>query len=199
MTIVASKYEPVANDLYQTPAWVTRALLRFVVLRGLRVWEPFAGNHQIADVLRSIGCKVITSDIATYNREHDQVLDFFGPHICLAPFDAVLSNPPYGHTNKKAEAACRLALERCDGLVAMLCTAKFDFGKTRSDLFAHSRRFAYKIALTDRVNWFEGGEHDNTESHAWYVWAPAAVPELGGARCLYAGRDDELPLFEVAA
>jgi hypothetical protein len=189
VTVVPSGYDLPKNELFQTPAWVTRALLRVVALRGLRIWEPFAGCHQMADVLRDAGNVVITSDIATYEREHDHLIDFFGPHVCTSPFDALVSNPPYGHTNRKAEAAARLALERCSGVVALLCTAKFDFGKQRRDLFADNPRFACKIALTDRVNWFEGGEYDNTESHAWYVWAHACGPLPAAPRLTYAGRD----------
>jgi hypothetical protein len=82
----------------------------------------------------------------------------------------------------------RLALARCTGMVALLLTAKFDFGKTRADLFADNPRFAAKIALVDRIQWF-AGPCEGTEYHAWYVWAPTAFATGGPARLLYAGRD----------
>lgn len=78
MTVVASKYARAENDLYQTEPWATEALLRhFPVTPDDRVWEPAAGNHLIADVLREHGAKVWTSDIVVYDREHDSLRDFF--------------------------------------------------------------------------------------------------------------------------
>lgn len=188
MTHAASGYDRPANELYETPAWVTRALLRhFPVDLGVSVWEPAAGNHAIADVLAASGAIVITSDVFTYSRRHAFVADFLAADGPSVEADRIVTNPPYGHTNRTAEKFARRALDRCDGFVAMLCTAKFDFGKTRADLFADNYRFAAKIALTDRINWFDGGEHDNTESHAWYCWS-----RVGFYRCprlLYAGND----------
>jgi hypothetical protein len=84
----------------------------------------------------------------------------------------------------------RLALERCRGWVALLLTAKFDFGSTRADLFADNPRFAFKIALVDRIQWFPGGEHEGTEDHAWYVWEPAGLHLYRSPRLFYAGRDE---------
>lgn len=83
----------------------------------------------------------------------------------------IISNPPYGKGNRLAVKSCRRALELCSGVVAMLLTAKFDCGSTRSDLFARNPRFAMKIALVDRIQWFPG-EFSGTEDHAWYVWGP---------------------------
>ena len=85
----------------------------------------------------------------------------------------IITNPPYGPHNKDAVTFARLALKRTDGWVALLLTAKFDFGKTRRDLFADNPRFAFKIALLDRIQWFPGATA-GTEDHAWYVWGPAA-------------------------
>ena len=85
----------------------------------------------------------------------------------------IFTNPPYGHTNFKATQFARKALERCDGLVAILCTAKFDFGSTRTDLFRDNPRFIAKVALLDRMSVVGNGK-GGTEDHAWYIWAPTA-------------------------
>lgn len=171
MTVVASNYAREANDLYQTEPWATEALLRHFPLNGLGVWEPAAGNHLIADVLREKGAKVFTSDIVTYDREHDQVFDFLTGQHAASPsfFHAIVTNPPYGKGNRDAVKFAELALERCDGLVALLLTAKFDFGKTRRHLFRDNPRFVAKIALLDRIQWFPG-DTSGTEDHAWYIW-----------------------------
>lgn len=172
MTVVASNYERKLNDLYQTEPWATEALLRYFPMRDETVWEPAAGNHLMADVLREAGATVRTSDIATYDRPHDAIFDFLTTARHHEPtVTAIVTNPPYGRGNREAAAFARLALERCDGTVALLLTAKFDFGKTRADLFSDNDRFWAKIALVDRIQWFPGAT-SGTEDHAWYVWGP---------------------------
>jgi hypothetical protein len=192
MTVVASNYARKENDLYQTEPWATEALLRhFPVSSGTVVWEPAAGNHLMADVMREHGAKVVTSDIATYDREHDSYFDFLSPLSAASThprnFNAIYTNPPYGVQNRDAVKFARLALKRCAGWVALLLTAKFDFGKTRADLFADNPRFCAKIALVDRIQWFPG-DSSGTEDHAWYVWGPAPGLGIGRARLIYEGR-----------
>lgn len=170
MTVVASNYARKENDLYQTEPWATEALLRHFPMSGIRCWEPAAGNHLIADVLRDAGATVRTSDIVVYDRPHDAIFDFLIDRPHREPtIQAIITNPPYGKSNRDAVRFARLALERCEGLVALLLTAKFDFGKTRSDLFADNDRFWAKIALVDRISWAGNGE-TGTEDHAWYIW-----------------------------
>jgi len=189
MTVVASNYARAENDLYQTEPWATEALLRnFPVGPHDLVWEPAAGNHLIADVLREHGANVWTSDIAVYDRAHDSKQDFFA-EMGNWRSTAIITNPPYGKGNRDAVKFARLALERCSGFVALLLTAKFDFGKTRADLFANNPRFAAKIALVDRIQWFPG-ETSGTEDHAWFIWAPVGQgPGVGQARLIYEGRE----------
>lgn len=188
MTVVASNYARKENDLYQTEPWATEALLRhFPVHPGWVVWEPAAGNHLIADVLRE-RCHVFTSDIVTYDKQHDAIIDFLDPATPGRGVNAIYTNPPYGKGNRDAVTFARLALRRTIGHVALLLTAKFDFGKTRADLFADNPRFMAKIALVDRIQWFPG-ETSGTEDHAWYVWGPSPGIGVGKARLIYEGRD----------
>lgn len=195
MTVVASNFARQVNDLYQTEAWATRALLCHLPVGGMTVWEPAAGDHAIADVLRDADAIVTTSDIAVYNRRHDATIDFLEGRFAYKnpPHDAIITNPPYGRGNHDAVKFARLALERCSGWVALLLTAKFDFGKTRADLFARNPRFVFKIALVDRIQWFPG-DTTGTEDHAWYVWQPADVPQFAPT-IFYEGREGN----EVAA
>jgi hypothetical protein len=180
MTVVASNYARKENDLYQTEPWATEALLRHFPVRGLTVWEPAAGNHLMADVLKEHGATyVLTSDIVTYDRDHDETFDFLKRAVDWSPRpQALITNPPYGKGNRDAVRFAELALERCSGLVALLLTAKFDFGKTRRHLFADNPRFWAKIALVDRIQWFPG-DTTGTEDHAWYVWADTGFPHSG--------------------
>ena len=107
----------------------------------------------------------------------------------MRAFDAIITNPPYGKGNRDAVKFAELALERCPGLVALLLTAKFDFGKTRRHLFRDNPRFCAKIALVDRIQWFPG-DSSGTEDHAWYVWQSASFMARHSARptMLWEGR-----------
>lgn len=187
MTVTASNYARAANDLYQTEPWATEALLRnFALSPGAIVWEPAAGAHLMADVIRNHGASVVTSDIETYTKGHSFLWDFIdGAPLNMPDPDAIITNPPYGKGNRLAVRFAELALERCDGMVALLLTAKFDFGKTRRHLFRDNPRFMAKIALLDRISWAGNGE-TGTEDHAWYVWGP--VGQEQPARMIWEAR-----------
>lgn len=187
MTVVASAYARQDFELYETEAWATEALIAHLGLpNGLLLWEPAAGNHKIADILLAHGHRVITSDVTRHNRDHHFIADFFAD-IESPAVNGIISNPPYGRLNLLAVRFARLCLQRCPGWVALLLTAKFDFGKTRMDLFANNPRFFAKISLVDRIQWFPG-ESQGTEDHAWYVWAPSPGPGVGQARIAYGKR-----------
>ena len=173
MTVTASNYARAENDLYQTEPWATEALLRHFPVKGKLVWEPAAGNHLMADVLAESGARVVTSDITEYDRQHAFHWDFLrgAPYGVPDEVDAIITNPPYGRGNRDAVLFAKRALDLCDGMVALLLTAKFDFGKTRRFLFADNPRFMVKIGLVDRIQWFPG-ESGGTEDHAWYIWGP---------------------------
>mgnify|MGYP000863860740 CR=1 FL=1 len=188
MTVVASNFERRENELYETESWATRALLRHYPVAGLKVWEPAAGNHKMVGALKAADADVFASDITTYSMPHVE-FDFIsgGMFSPVAKCDAIITNPPYGKGNREAVRFAELALERCAGMVALLLTAKFDFGKTRFHLFRDNPRFAAKIALVDRIQWFEGA-FTGTEDHAWYVWRPVNAQQCAPIM-LYEGKD----------
>lgn len=172
MTVTASNYTRKDNEFYETEPWAVEALLPCVPpVADEIIWEPAAGNHAIANVLKAHGHKVITSDIITYDVQHDFCGDFFEISE-KTKCTAIITNPPYGKGNRTAARFAEHALELCDGWIALLLTAKFDFGKTRQHLFKDNQRFWGKIALLDRISW-TGDGHTGTEDHAWYVWSPS--------------------------
>lgn len=183
MTVVPSRFATVKNDLYETEYWATAALDRHFPVRGRTVWEPAAGNRKIADILIMCGADVWASDIQEYTRPLDFLFDFTQHSEDIPQVDAIITNPPFGKQNRLAAEFVRLALRRAP-FVAMLLTAKFDFGSTRNDLFRDSKRFAAKIVLTDRIQWFPG-DQIGTEDHAWYVWTEYAS---GPPRIIYDGK-----------
>lgn len=183
MTVTKSVYPRREREFYETEAWAVDALLRcFPVFRGWPIlWEPAAGGHAIVRALRELRppedaiVRLIASDIADYGAPHDFLHDFLEDHKpWQAPFYAgIVTNPPYGPRNRLAEKFARRALDLASGPVAMLTTAKFDFGSTRVDLFRDCPRYLGRVALIDRISW-TGDGRTGTEDHAWHVWAPAA-------------------------
>src|SRR3990167_4289129 len=134
MTVVASNFERKHLDLYETEDWATGALDRHFPVRDLKVWEPAAGNHKMVRSLQSRGAKVTATDIKTYDHAHFVERDFFGVGDYAFDCEAIITNPPYGPGNRLAVKFAELALRRCKGRVALLLTAKIDFGKTRRHL-----------------------------------------------------------------
>ena len=172
MTVTSSNYQRRENDMYETETWAVDALLRAlpVLDKNTSIWEPAAGNHAISDHLERRGFAVVNSDIATYEKQQDFELNFFA--ATRKHGEAIITNPPYGKTGHKlAVRFAEHALKICDGWIALLLTAKFDFGKTRQNLFKNNKRFYGKIELVDRLSWAGNGK-TGTDNHAWYVWAP---------------------------
>lgn len=190
MTVTSSGYVRRENDLYETETWVTSAFCRYFPVAGMTIWEPAAGNHLVAKELRAKGATVSTSDIETYDVEHDFMFDFLSDREDYEIFDGIFTNPPYGKGNRMAVTFAEKALERCAGLVGLVLTAKFDSGSSRRHLFRDNPRFAAKIVLTDRISWTLDGV-TGTEDHAIYVWTEK--PRLPRQPViLYAGRKDEM-------
>lgn len=182
MTVTASKYALRENDHYETEAWAVDALVRACPsISNSRVYEPAAGNHAIVDALAKYNVESITSDIKTYEQQHDFEADYLTNDQCLdvaCECDWIVTNPPYGRQNRLAVKFVERALRVRRVNVAMLLTAKFDFGKTRRHLFADNKRFAGKVALLDRISWAGNGK-TGTEDHAWYIWSAIGDPYNG--------------------
>ncbi len=164
-----SGYERKDRDLYETPEWVTQALLPHLTRDPWKVWEPACGSGKMTRVFSQKGIGWVGTDIeGGENFLEEQV----GPG-CDEPVDAIITNPPYELGTEFCEHALRL-MESCDGLVAMLLRTDFDHAKTRSHLFRDCPAFAKKLVLTKRIVWFEPepGAKGKSPSfnHAWFIW-----------------------------
>lgn len=126
-----SGYERKERDLYETPEWVTMALMPHLPTTDCVVWEPAAGGGKMSSALSKIGFDVTASDI---DSGHD-----FLERGCPRPFRAIITNPPYELATEFIQRA--LSLVPCNGFVAMLLRTDFDHAKTRANLFANSPSF----------------------------------------------------------
>jgi hypothetical protein len=151
-----SGYARKERDAYETPEWVTQALLPHLPTR-LRIWEPAAGAGKMLRALRAAGHAVVGTDIV----EGVDFLTTADP----PPIDAIITNPPYGLAQEFIERALA-----CAPLVAMSLRTDYDHAKTRQHLFGKCPAFAKKLVLTRRIVWFESEKAAPSFNHAWYIW-----------------------------
>lgn len=157
-------YERLPMDLYQTPDWVTEALVPHIPKRVKDVWEPAAGNNDVVKTLRHHGYNVRASDIKSGK-------DFLKAIVMQG--QAIITNPPYGWKGKEAEQFTERALmltKKSRGFVAMLLRIEFDSAETRPRLFGDHPAFAKKIVLRGRVRWIKGSTGSPSDNHGWFVW-----------------------------
>lgn len=156
-----SGYERKERDLYETPWWVTAALINGHLRKFEKIWEPACGSGKMVDALGIVDSEIIATDIGS----GDDFLTYFS-----APdgVEAIVTNPPYVLAQEFIEHA--LKLMEPEGCVAMLLRTDFDHAKTRAHLFAGCRAFAKKLVLTKRIKWFEDSKGQPSFNHAWFIW-----------------------------
>ena len=161
-----SGYERKERDLYETPEWVTEALLPHLPAHEGFVWEPACGSGKMSKVLKK-RFAVISSDIApNYPGAHTQDFITIGEYShpgCAA----VITNPPYDLAVDFIKTALNMPEKPT---VAMLLRTDFDHAKSREILFGRNRQFMRKIVLTKRIRWFEDSKGSPSFNHAWFIW-----------------------------
>lgn len=151
-----SGYARKERDAYETPEWVTLALVEHIEYGHL--WEPAAGGGKMVRALETSEFAVAASDIETGT-------DFLKTDHMMNGSDAIVTNPPYELAQEFIEHALALRAKQ----VAMLLRTDFDHAKTRRHLFSDPR-FAKKIVLTRRIKWFEDSKGQPSFNHAWFIW-----------------------------
>jgi hypothetical protein len=170
-----SGYVRQPDDAYETPPWVTCAIIPHLRGRCQHIWTPADDcRSKLARVLREAGFRVTATNA-----------DFLSMSLPSKGIDAICTNPPYGTGGRLAHRFIAHALELTP-VVAMLLRVDFDSGKTRVGLFRDNPAFAAKLVLLDRITWFErAGAAGPSENHAWYMFH---VEHRGPPTISYAGR-----------
>lgn len=168
-----SGYTRKERDLYETPEWVTEALLPHLPKRITHVWEPACGSKKMVRVLAR-SYSVWASDIYPEDKLRTLEIDFLCPVMTLGhEWNAIITNPPYEAAQQFIEMALSRA-EDHEAVVAMLLRTDFDHAKSRAHLFRDCPAFAKKVVLTKRIVWFEPepGAKGKSPSfnHAWFIW-----------------------------
>ncbi len=155
-----SGYDRQDRDLYETPEWVTLALLPYLADRPRSILEPACASGKMVRALKSGGHSVLGTDISTGS-------DFLSLETCYA--DIIVTNPPYKLAKEFIEHAVHL-MEKTAGKVAMLLRTDYDHAATRQHLFGECPIFSQKIVLTKRIIWFDAPGAAPSFNHAWYIW-----------------------------
>jgi hypothetical protein len=154
-----SGYERKERDLYETPAWVTEALLPHLE-PDCHIWEPACGSGKMARVLRDAEHPTVETDIEAGH-------DFLA--TIVTGWQAIVTNPPYILAQEFIERALDLT-KMNQGAAFMLLRTDYDHAKTRQHLFGGCPQFARKLVLTKRIKWFEDSKGSPSFNHAWYMW-----------------------------
>lgn len=152
-----SGYERKERDCYETPEWVTLALLPHIPDRIKTIYEPAAGSGKMVRALAKSG-RVISADDLTEGR------DFL---LCGQRQEAIVTNPPYTLASHFIDRA--IDLTGNSGFVAMLLRTDFDHAASRDNLFSIPQ-FAKKLVLRKRIRWFENSDGSPSFNHAWFIW-----------------------------
>ena len=155
-----SGYARKERDCYETPEWVTLALLPHIPKRIIEIYEPAAGSGQMVRALAKSGLLIGADDIS-------EGRDFLECSLDCSRV-AIVTNPPYGLAQQFIEKAIGLTFPH--GWVAMLLRTDFDHAKTRAHLFSGSSEFAKKLVLLRRIRWFEDSRGSPSFNHAWFIW-----------------------------
>ena len=158
------------SDFYPTPPEVTVALLDFLRLPGSAViWEPAAGEGDMAGVLQTYFETVYTTDILDGT-------DFLKSSIDAA--DWIITNPPFS----LAEAFIRRAAELGKPF-AFLVKSQFWHAKRRLPLFDEFPP-SYILPLTWRPDFFFKDDHGGSllMDVMWCVWL---MPHIKGTQTVY--------------
>jgi len=149
------------SDLYPTPPEVTVALMRFLNFpSGVSVWEPAAGDGDMADVISQYAFPIYVTDI----RDGTDFLK-----SCIDDADWIITNPPFSIAEEFIRHAAEL-----NKPFAMLLKAQYWHAAKRAKLFEELPP-SYILPLTWRPDFFFK-ERDGKKGGSplmdvmWCVW-----------------------------
>lgn len=160
----SNKYGRAAADFYPTPPETTLALLDFLGIKpGTRVWEPAAGDGDMADVMTTAGLKVVSTDIRTGD-------DFLKTEETPGDIQWIITNPPFCESAAFIEHAATFGVP-----FAYLLKSQYWHAARRIELFDRHPP-TYILPLTWRPDFLFKSEDRQRGSSlmdvCWTVWMP---------------------------
>ena len=158
-------------DFYPTPKECTIALMDFLNLSPMRIWEPACGTGEMSVVLERYGHTVYSSDLRHTG------YGVGGQEYLTTPrsgseFDAVITNPPF---NQSEEFIKRALLDA--PIVAMLLKSQYWHAKKRYHLF-RTNKPTYVLPLLWRPDFTKDGAGSPTMDLIWTVWIPGTAETI---------------------
>lgn len=178
-SVMSQRHEALDSlDLFPTPPWATRALLREVLpalavdTSSLTAWEPASGLAHMSDVLSEAFASVHSSDVHDYGYQ-DSVGSFIGLGADVAmppgPIDWVITNPPF---NLAEEFALR-ALEVAEYGVALIVRSNWSEGQDRYKNIFSQHRPSLIVQFSERVPMVKerwDPEAGTATAYSWFIW-----------------------------
>lgn len=157
-------YQRNAQDFYPTPPDVTQALINFLdIPRGKTVWEPAAGNGDMAKVFKENWYFVIETDIQSGT-------DFLtaDPVDC----DWIITNPPFCLSEQFIRRCIKIQKP-----FAMLLKSQYWHAKSRIPLFyEHRPRFILPLTWRPDFLFKTRGKGSPLMDVMWAVWNCKPAP-----------------------
>ena len=150
-------------DFYPTPAWGTKALIKYEKFVG-DILEPCCGNGAMAEILKLTGCNIIASDL--YSRDYGSQCNFFD---IKNEYDNVITNPPYNIAGDILDHALSISKNK----VCILVRTAFLESITRYNRFYSTRPPSRVYTFVERLSLYPAGEEikgGGTTSYSWLVW-----------------------------
>lgn len=176
-----SGYARKVRDRYETPEWVTQALLPHLPDYISAIWEPACASGRMVRAIEAAcpGVHVWRTDIEPvggYSARRDFLTEDLlddGLDVAFNGIDAIITNPPYDLATEFCDRALQL-MERDRGVAAMLLRTDFDHARSRTHLFRDCPAFAKKLVLMRRIVWFTEADGKPKASpsfnHCWMIW-----------------------------
>jgi hypothetical protein len=162
------------DDLYETPACATHALIRTGILDQFPIiFEPAAGRGAIKRELQREGWHVVAHDLVDYEGRDADInvgINFFEAKR-LRSLDAIVTNPPY----RLADHFIRKGLELDAPVIVLLRLMALE-GAGRSDIMAHLRHVFVgieRLPMMHREGWTGSKLKVGAMPFAWFFFHPA--------------------------
>lgn len=155
------------DDLYETPACATRALLAHEPLHGC-IWEPACGRGAISRVLMDAGHDVVSTDLVARGYGEGGI-DFLMEHRAPPNAGTVLTNPPFKLADKFARHALTLVPK-----VILLLRWAYAEGENKSDLIDNHLSHVWlgkeRLPMMHRDGWDGAKQNAGMAPMAWFVF-----------------------------
>lgn len=168
-TLNASSHSDLSRDQYDyyaTPRKAVTELLRLETFTS-PIWECASGEDHIANVLRTYGYAVRSSDVV--DRIGNEVLDFLGSDVKWG--GDIITNPPFAKATEFIERALDVVTE--GRKVAFLLRIQFLEGVKRHRLFQLHPPIRVWVASRN-LRCARNGDFQNATGNAstycWFVW-----------------------------